>query len=329
MSTVLLILIIFGVFLNLLFQYLNSQKNQNIDIVNLSNALNIPTTESIAIALNSSLTQTRITEKIGAFSAASDQLKSVADEFNRNMLKKSERASWGEWALEENLKEVFAGVEVRKKVPEIGKTPDAHLRVDGRVLCIDSKFVLDTYKKFYNTPESQEAKRKKHLKTFEKDVLKHIEKIRDDYVQPGKGTHRVAYMFIPSNSVYDFMISNFDALMRKSAADGVIICSPMTLIANMHMLRMATIATNMSAMHNEILDSHERITKEFAELETNWRILQNHAKNLSGNISPVASKVATLGGEISGLRQLSKSLSSTENETLLPEDVENENAPEE
>ena len=325
MTTVLLILIIFGVFLNLLFQYLNSQKNQNIDIVNLSNALNIPTTESIAIALNSSLTQTRITEKIGAFSAASDQLRKVADEFNRNMLQKSERASWGEWALEENLKEVFAGVEVRKKVPEIGKTPDAHLRLDGRVLCIDSKFVLDTYKKFYNTPESQEAKRKKHLKTFEKDVLKHIEKIRDDYVQPGKGTHRVAYMFIPSNSVYDFMISNFDALMRKSAADGVIICSPMTLIANMHMLRMATIATNMSAMHNEILDSHERITKEFAELENNWGILQNHAKNLSGKISPVASKFATLSGEISGLKQLSLGLSPTESRALLSDNVETKN----
>jgi len=336
-TTVLLSFVISGVFLNLLLQYLNSQKNQTIDIHHLSTALNIPSitdiktaldipnTESIEVALNASLTKQGIAEKIGAFGNASDELKSVANEFNRNMLKKSERANWGEWALEENLKEVFAGVEVRKSVPEIGKTPDAHLRLDGRVLCIDSKFVLDTYKKFYETPESQKVTRDKHLKTFENDVLKHIEKIRDDYVQPGKGTHHVAYMFIPSNSVYDFLISNFDSLMRRAASDGVIICSPMTLIANMHMLRMATIATNMSSMHNEILDAHERINKQFTELETNWGKLQNHAKNLSANISPVASKVTTLGGEISGLRQLSKSLSSAEAGIFLPDNNQNVN----
>jgi DNA recombination protein RmuC len=323
----LLSFIVLGVFLNLLFQYLSSQKDQSIDVNHLSNALNIPSitdiktaldipnTESIGMALNASLAQQGIAEKIGAFGHASEELRSVANEFNRNMLKKSERASWGEWALEENLKEVFAGVEVRKVVPEIGKTPDAHLRLDGRVLCIDSKFVLDTYNKYYGTPESQKVNREKLLKTFEKDVIIHVDKIRDDYVQPGKGTHRVAYMFIPSNSVYDFLISNFDTLLRKAASQGVIICSPMTLIANMHMLKMAAIATNTSSMHNEILDAHERIVKEFIELESSWGTLQKHANNLSGKISPVASKVAALGGEIGGLRQLSKSLSSTQTTT--------------
>ena len=97
-----------------------------------------------------------------------------------------------------------------------------------------------------------------------------LKKIKNDYVQPGKGMHRVAYMYIPSNSVYDVLIWNFDVLMRKSASDGVMICSPVTLIANMDMLRMATIASHMSSMHNEILDAHDRITKEFIELEGEW-----------------------------------------------------------
>jgi hypothetical protein len=57
----------------------------------------------------------------------------------------------------------------------------------------------------------------------------------------------------------------------------------------------------MSSMHNEILDAHERIIKEFIELESSWGTLQKHADNLSGKISPVASKVAALGGELEGL----------------------------
>jgi len=43
-----------------------------------------------------------------------------------------------------------------------------------------------------------------------------LKKIKNDYVQPGKGTHRVAYMYIPSNSVYDCLISNFDGLENLS-----------------------------------------------------------------------------------------------------------------
>jgi len=35
----------------------------------------------------------------------------------------------------------------------------------------------------------------------------------------------------------------------------------------MHMLKMSIIATNMSSMHNEILDAHERIIKEFIDLK--------------------------------------------------------------
>ena len=232
MTIGLLSLIALGVFLNLIYQYLNAQKNQPLDVHHLSTTLNIPSvadiktaldipnTQSIQVALNASLAEQKIAEKIGAFGEASNELKAVADEFNRNMLKKSERAKWGEGALQDELKEIFPGVEVRKNVPEIGKTPDAHLRLDGRILCIDSKFVLDTFIKYYQTPETQKTTREKLLKTFENDVIKHVEKIKDDYVQPGKGTHRVAYMYIPSNSVYDFLISNFDGLIiAKTAID--------------------------------------------------------------------------------------------------------------
>lgn len=72
------------------------------------------------------------------------------------------------------------------------------------------------------------------------------------------------------------------------------------------------IASNMSSMHNEILDAHDRITKQFLELEGEWGKLLKHATNLAGKISPVASKVTTLGGEIDGLKNLSKSLTSAE-----------------
>lgn len=331
-TTVLLGFAIIGVFLNLILQFIASQNKKDLDIDQLSNALSIPTVAeiktaleipnaaTIEVALSASLEKKGISAKIGEFGSASKELKSVANDFNRLMLKKSSRASWGEWAMEEELKEIFSSVQIRKSVPEIGKIPDAHVRIDGKILCIDSKFILDSFEKYDNTPETQIKAREKLMKKFENDVKNHIEKIREDYVQPGKGTHPVAYMFIPSNSVYDFLIVNCDALIRNGASAGVIICSPMTLIANMHMVRMATIASNMSSMHTEILAAHERITKEFNEFETEWGKLSSHAKNLTAKVAPVAAKVSTLSGEISGLRSLASSLTATEGPGLLPED---------
>ena len=331
-TTVLLGSLVIGVFLNLILQFIASQNKKDFDIDHLSNALSIPTVAeiktaleipnaaTIEVALSASLEKKGISAKIGEFGNASKELKSVANDFNRLMLKKSSRASWGEWAMEEELKEIFSSVQIRKSVPEIGKIPDAHVRIDGKILCIDSKFILDSFEKYDNTPETQIKAREKLMKKFEDDVKKHIDKIREDYVQPGKGTHPVAYMFIPSNSVYDFLIVNCEALIRNGASAGVIICSPMTLIANMHMVRMATIASNMSSMHTEILAAHERITKEFNEFETEWGILSSHAKNLSAKVAPVAAKVSTLSGEISGLRSLASSLTATEGPGLLPED---------
>jgi DNA recombination protein RmuC len=330
-TTVLLGFATIGIFFNLVLQFIASQKNKNFDIDQLSNALRVPTVAeiktaleipnaaTIEVALSASLEKKGIAAQIGEFGSASKELKSVATDFNRMMLKKSSRASWGEWAMEEELKEIFSSVQIRKNVPEIGKIPDAHVRIDGKILCIDSKFILDSFEKYHDTPETKEKAREGLMKQFEKDVKGHIEKIKEDYVQPGKGTHPVAYMFIPSNSVYDFLIVNCEALIRDGASAGVIICSPMTLIANMHMLRMATIASSMSSMHAEILAAHERITKEFSELETEWGKLSNHAKNLTGKVAPVAAKVSTLSGEISGLRRLASSLTATEGAGLLPE----------
>ena len=92
------------------------------------------------------------------------------------------------------LKEAFPGVKIRSEVKELGNLkPDAHLRTpDGKILIVDSKFVFDTYsrrRKMQDTPVSQveTVRRKATGANIQKDVVKHVEKIRLDYIQPMKG----------------------------------------------------------------------------------------------------------------------------------------------
>jgi DNA recombination protein RmuC len=337
-NVTLLVVVGLLVLVSIIMQYLLLRNGNNLEVNDIVQALNIPSlaemkttldipnTDSIEVALSASLQKQGIAGTIGEFSSASTELRSVANQLNQNMMKKSTRAAWGEWILEENLKEVFNDVKIRESVNEIGgKIPDAHIRVDGKILCIDSKFVYDNYEKYMQTPESQVKNRESHLETFRKDVKKHVEKIRTDYVQPGRGTYEIAFMFVPSNSVYDFIITDCDEVMRSAAGQGVIICSPNTLMANMYMLRMVRLATNMSKMHNEILDAHLRVANEFERLEADWKVLSSHANNLSGKIAPVASKITNLGGEIKSLEQLGRAFSqSSTTPALLPSSVDTE-----
>ena len=38
-------------------------------------------------------------------------------------------------------------VHIREKLPKIGKIPDAHIITPKGIVCIDSKFPLDNYRK--------------------------------------------------------------------------------------------------------------------------------------------------------------------------------------
>ena len=207
---------------------------------------------------------------------------------------------------------------MRKEVKELGNLkPDAHMRTpDGKILIVDSKFVYDTYQTIIETPDSKVKAKEKLLTKFRGDVETHVNKIKTDYVQPGKGTHEFAFMFIPSEGVYHFLIENESKTVRWAASQGVVICSPMTLMANMHMLEIARMAQNMTIMHNEILDTHLRVKKSYEEFEEEWKILSKHLVNSLGKHTKVSGKINLLNKEISALSALDTKVSgeSTEEE---------------
>tara|TARA_Y100000758_G_scaffold193000_1_gene137495 strand:- start:750 stop:1730 length:981 start_codon:yes stop_codon:yes gene_type:complete len=273
-------------------------------------AIKVLSNEDVTNALNASLTKQQISEKIGNFTTLSANMEEATRKFNQMVATKSKRAGWGEWHLEQELKEAFPSVKIRKEVKELGNLkPDAHMRTpDGKILIVDSKFVYDTYNSILETPETQVATKEKLQKIFRGDIEKHVYKIKDDYVQPGKGTHEFAFMFIPSTAVYEFLIENESKTVRWAASQGVVICSPMTLMANMHMLEIARMAQNMTNMHNEILDAHLRVQKCYKDFEEQYKTLSDHLNKAVKKNNEVSGKVNEMNSEISALTSLDKSI---------------------
>ena len=282
----------------------------------LTDKIKVPTNEDVTNALNASLTKQKISEKIGAFTELSGEMEEAIKKFNQMVASRSKRAGWGEWQLDQELSSAFPEVKIRKKVKELGNLiPDAHIRTpDDKILIVDSKFVYNTYEQILNTPETHTATIDDLHKTFRNDVEKHVTKIKDDYVQPGKGTHEFAFMYIPSTAVYEFLVENEPALVRKAASQGVVISSPMTLMANMHMLEIVRMAQNMTNRHNEILDAHLRIQKTYKDFEQLYTTLTEHIKKANNKTVEVTGKVNEMNSEINSLSTLDKSLEQVSNE---------------
>ena len=312
-----IILISFSLYLNHQrgLQISDLPQTEPLSFEDTQNAIKILTNEDVTNALNASLTKQGISEKIGAFTELSEDMEEAIKQFNQMVASRSRRAGWGEWQLDEELSAAFPEVKIRKKVKELGNLiPDAHIRTpDGKILIVDSKFVYDTYEQILNTPETRTATIEDLRKTFRNDVETHVTKIKNDYVQPGKGTHEFAFMYIPSTAVYEFLVDKEPGLVRKAASQGVVISSPMTLMANMHMLEIVRMALNMTNKHNEILDAHLRIQKTYKDFEQLYTTLKEHIKKANNKTVEVTGKVNEMSAEINFLSTLDKSLEHVSN----------------
>jgi DNA recombination protein RmuC len=313
---------------NILMQYKRGIEMQNmkVDPAAIAGHVKVPTTADMVGALSGALTGAGISEKIGAFTNAAAQMTDATVKFNQMVATKSKRAEWGEWHLEEELKETFPNVKIRQEVKELGNLkPDAHIRTpDGKILIVDSKFVYDTYAKIQEAPDTSgvgDVGIKKLQTKFRGDVKNHVNKIRTDYVQPGKGTHEVAYMYIPSMAVYEYLIEHESATVRWAASKGVVICSPVNLMANMHMIEIVRMAQNMATLHNEILDAHLRVQKTYSEFDEEYKTLNKHITNTSNKRDEVTILKEKMGSEISGLSSIDKSIGdgSTEGSSSVEE----------
>lgn len=89
------------------------------------------------------------------------------------------RAEYGEFQLEHILKDLLSSnyVHIREKLPIIGKTPDAYIPTPKGIICIDSKFPLDNYRKMIETKDT--GQRNAFAAAFRDDVIGHIEKSKN------------------------------------------------------------------------------------------------------------------------------------------------------
>ena len=200
------------------------------------------------------------------------------------------RGEYGEFQLEQILKDLLPAkyVHIREKLPKIGKIPDAHIITPKGIICIDSKFPLENYRKMLETTDENQLQI--YAYNFRRDVKNHIEKIKTDYVKPEEGTLSFAFGFIPSEGVYQYLTENEPELIAGAASEGVLIVSPATLAINLNLLSIGLRATEISEKAQQIQNNLTRLSAAIQELEDAWNILYGHIRNAYNKASDVTDK---------------------------------------
>ncbi|HEU5004585.1 MAG TPA: DNA recombination protein RmuC [Candidatus Saccharimonadales bacterium] len=156
-----------------------------------------------------------VTQKLTELDRTNKSVGDVASELKtlQNVLQNpKQRGVLGEYYLDQILKNLLppGAYELQYKMGA-GMTVDAVVRLDDKLLPIDSKFSLENYNRLLDAkPEERPALER----AFKEDLKRRIDETAK-YINPGKGTLDQALMFIPSEAIY------YDLLANKVGAAGV------------------------------------------------------------------------------------------------------------
>lgn len=226
----------------------------------------------------------------------------VADELKslQNVLQNpKQRGVLGEFYLKQILENMLppGTFELQYRLAE-GMIVDAVIKLDDKLLPIDSKFSLENYNRLV---EAKAEDRPALEKAFKDDLKKRIDETAK-YILPKKGTLAQALMFIPSEAIY------YDLLANKVGAGGV---NGRDLMHYAAVEKRVTVVgpSTLSAMLQIVSQglSSLEIQKDTEIIRKNVEQLGKHLKNVDGYFTRLGNSLsATVGHFNSAHKELGR-----------------------
>ena len=248
----------------LIFIVLRSKRLEPVDVKN---------------AVSNMLVETGLGEKITRIEIYARDIKESYKSFEQMLRVPKERASLGELALENILSDQLPPdmYGIRESVLN-GRRPDAYIKSTAGMICVDSKFALDNYGNMLKADNT--AEKQKYRKDFISDVKRCLDKVAHDYICPNEGSAEFAFAYIPSESVYFFLVSEAYEMLRSYAKIGIQVVSPLTLSHKIELIRTGINAKKLSEKAEEVRNGLIGLSYRFNEVDDKWRVFyESHFRN--------------------------------------------------
>ena len=180
--------------------------------------------------------------------------------------------------------------------------PDCCIHMpDNRYLVIDAKFPLEATTALENAKTDDE--RLQAMRQLRQNLGKHIDDISGKYLIKGE-TQDVAFMFIPSESMFAELYDAFDDVLQKGYRAGVIIVSPSLLMLAIQVVQQIQKDARMREAADKILKEVGLMIEDVARLKDRVENLDRHFGNVNKDIEQIvtsAEKILNRGEKIQGV----------------------------
>jgi DNA recombination protein RmuC len=231
-----------------------------------------------------------VTERLTKLDETNKRVVDVADELKtlQNVLQNpKQRGVLGEYYLQNVLDNVLPAdrYKIQYKFKN-GDLVDAVIFLEkNKILPIDSKFSLENYNRLIE--EKSKAERESLVKKFKQDLKNRIDET-SKYIRPQENTMDFAFMFIPSEAIYNDLLTNKIGTAETSARDlieyafqekKVIIVSPTTFMAYLQ-----TVLQGLRSL---------QIEEQAKEIQKRVGMLGRHIKNYEQFMQKLGNSLGT------------------------------------
>jgi len=188
---------------------------------------------------------------------------------------KQSRGAFGQWRMEAIIQDGLpkGAYAFQPTLPNKTRPDCCVFLPDQRPLVIDAKFPLEGITAYRDAKSDDERKAAAHrLRT---DVGKHVTDIAQKYLIPGE-TQDMAFLFVPSESIYAELHGGFDDLVQRAYRARVVVVSPSILMLAIQVVQQIQRDARMREAADQIRDEVARLVKDVGLLGERVRKLQTH-----------------------------------------------------
>lgn len=255
-----------------------------------------------------------VTERLTKLDETNKRVVDVADELKtlQNVLQNpKQRGVLGEYYLQNVLANVLPADRYKLQYKfKNGDLVDAVIHLEkGKVLPIDSKFSLENYNRLIE--EKNKTDKEALIKKFKQDLKNRIDET-SKYIRPHENTMDFAFMFIPSEAIYNDLLINKIGSADTSARDlieyafqekKVIIVSPTTFMAYLQTVLQGLRSLQIEEQAKEIqkrvgmLGRHIKSYEQFMhKLGNSLGTTVNHYNNAHKELKKIDKDVVKIAG---------------------------------